>query len=69
MVGLRLVKSAVLVCVAAILLYRRQRDPVAALLALAFLAWTITSSFDFGTSAEFAQLLDRIRFVLFTLAL
>ncbi|MFL6753786.1 MAG: hypothetical protein ACJ8FI_02805 [Sphingomicrobium sp.] len=68
-VGLRLVKSAVLVCVAAILLYRRQRDPVAALLALAFLAWTITSSFDFGTSAEFAQLLDRIRFVLFTLAL
>ncbi|HVU31056.1 MAG TPA: hypothetical protein VHE36_11720, partial [Sphingomicrobium sp.] len=39
--GLRLLKSVVLVSVAAILLHRRQRDPVAALLALAFLAWTI----------------------------
>ena len=67
--GLRLVKSAVLICVATILLYRRQRDPVAALLALAFLTWTITSSFDFGTNAEFAQLLDRFRFLLFALAL
>src|SRR3954468_15621210 len=67
--GLRLVKSAVLVCVATILLYRRQRDPVAALLALAFLAWTITRSFDFGTNAQMAQLLDRLRFLLFALAL
>jgi hypothetical protein len=68
-VGLRLVKSAVLVCVAAILFYRRQRDPVAALLALAFLTWTATSSFDFGTSPMLAQLLDRCRFLLFALAL
>ena len=68
-IALRLVKSAVLISVAAILLYRRQRDPVAALLALAFLAWTITSSFDFGMDAEFVQLLDRCRFLLFALAL
>jgi len=68
-VALRLAKSVVLVCVATILLYRRQRDPVAALLALAFLTWTITSSFDFGTNAEFARLLDRCRFLLFALAL
>jgi hypothetical protein len=67
--GLRLVKSAVLLCVSTILLYRRQRDPVAALLALAFLTWTITSSFDFVTSAELAQLLDRCRFLLFAVAL
>ena len=56
--GLRLVKSVVLVCVATILLSRRPRDPVAALLALAFLTWTITSSFDVGTNAELVQLLD-----------
>src|SRR5215204_6205638 len=67
--GLRLAKSAVLVCVATILFYRRQRDPVAALLALAFLTWTITSSFDFGSNVEFARLLDRFRFLLFALAL
>jgi hypothetical protein len=67
--GLRLAKTAALVCVATILVYRRQRDPVAALLALAFLTWTITSSFDFGTGPEFAQLLDRFRFLLFALAL
>lgn len=67
--GLRLAKSGVLLCVAAILVYRRQRDAVAALLALAFLTWTITSSFDFGTHAEFTQLLDRCRFLLFALAL
>src|SRR4051812_11782570 len=67
--GLRLMKSAVLVCVATILLYRRQSDPVAALLALAFLTWTISSNFDFGTSSAFAQLLDRFRFLLFALTL
>ena len=66
---LRLVKSAVLVCVATMLLYRRERDPVAALLGLAFLTWTITSSVDFSTNAEFTQLLDRSRFLLFALAL
>jgi hypothetical protein len=68
-VALRLAKSAVLICVATILMYRRQRDPVAALLALAFLTWTVTSSFDFGTNAEFVRLLDRCRFLLFALAL
>jgi len=69
LLALRLVKSAVLVSVAAILLYRRQRDPVAALLALAFLAWTITSSFDLAHDIGFAQVLDRGRFLLFALAL
>lgn len=66
---LKLVKSAVLISVATILLRRRQRDPVAALLALAFLTWTTTSSFDFGTNVQFAQVLDRCRFLLFALAL
>jgi len=68
-VALRLAKSAVLISVSTILLYRRQRDPLSALLALAFLTWTITSSFDFGTNAEFARLLDRCRFLLFAFAL
>jgi hypothetical protein len=68
-IGLRLVKSAVLISAAIVLAYRRRRDPVAALLALAFLTWTITSSLDFGTHATFAQLLDRCRFLLFVLAL
>ena len=68
-VALRLAKSAVLVSVAAILLYRRQHDAVAALLALAFLTWTITSSFYFSTTDLFVQLLDRFRFLLFALAL
>ena len=67
--GLRLAKGAVLVSVATILLYRRLRDPVAALLALAFLTWTITSSTDFGGDAKFVQLLDRCRFLLLALAL
>lgn len=69
MIGLRLVKSAVLISAAAVLAYRRGSDPVAALLALAFLLWTITSSLDFGTHAAFAQLLDRGRFLLFVLAI
>ena len=66
---LRTMKSAVLICVAGILFLRKPQDPVAALLALAFLMWTVTSSFDFETSGEVAQLLDRCRFVLFALAL
>ena len=48
---------------------RRGRDPVAALLALAFLTWAITSSFDFATTAMLPRLLDRFRFLLFALAL
>ncbi len=67
---LRTVKAAVLVGVAAILLRRRRRDPVAALLSLAFLLWAITSSFDFtGSTASLPILLDRLRFLLFAVAL
>ena len=66
---LRLIKAAVVVAVCAILLRRRATDPVAALLSLAFLTWTITSSFDFATTDLLPQLLDRVRFLLFALAL
>ena len=68
-IALRLVKSAVLIFVAGILLYRRPRDPVAALLSLAFLTWTITSSFGLGTVGALPQLVDRGRFLLFAVAL
>jgi hypothetical protein len=67
--GLRLVKSAILIAVAIILFWRRQRDPVAGILALAFLCWTITSSVDFTSGEVLPLLLDRLRFVLFALAL
>ena len=68
--ALRLTKAAILISVSAILLKRRRTDPVAALLALAFLLWTITSSFDFTRSAmSLPILLDRIRFLLFAGAL
>jgi len=66
---LRLVKAIVLISVSAILLRRRAKDPVAALLSLAFLTWTITSSFDFASSDPLPLLLDRARFLLFVLAL
>jgi hypothetical protein len=68
-VALRLLKSVVLGAVAAMLFCRRQRDPAAGLVALAFLTWAITSSFDFATDFSPAQLLDRCRFLLFALAL
>ena len=67
--GLRLVKSAILIAVASVLFWRRQRDPVAAILALAFLCWTITSSVDFTSGEILPMLLDRLRFLLFALAL
>jgi hypothetical protein len=68
--ALRLVKAGAIVTVATILFRRRQRDQVAALLSLAFLVWTITSSFDFAASdAILPILLDRLRFLLFALAL
>ncbi len=67
--GLRLVKSAILIAVASVLFWRRQRDPVAAILALAFLCWTITSSVDFTSGQVLPMLLDRLRFLLFALAL
>src|SRR5688500_12864367 len=49
-IALRLLKGAIIIGIAAILLRRRQQDPVAALLALAFLSWTISSSVDFAAS-------------------
>ncbi len=69
--ALRLAKSAVLIAVSAILFRRRPRDPVAALLGLSFLLWTISSSVNFvlPTSATWPTLLDRLRFLPFALAL
>ena len=69
-VGLRLLKAAIVITVAAILFRRRQRDAVAALLSLALLLWTITSSVDFASSTSaLPAVLDRLRFLLFTVAL
>jgi hypothetical protein len=68
--GLRLVKAAVLLTVSTILFRRRQSDSVAAMLSLAFLLWAITSSFDFAaTGSWWLPALDRLRFLLFALAL
>lgn len=66
---LRLIKAAVVISVCIILLRRRGTDTVAALLSLAFLTWTITSSFDFASAELLPRLLDRVRFLLFVLAL
>lgn len=68
---LRLAKSAVLVAVAIILFRRRPKDPVAALLGLSFLLWTISSSVNFVLPAgtTWPALLDRMRFLPFALAL
>lgn len=67
--ALRLLKSLVLISVSAILFRRRGRDPVAAMLALAFLTWTASSSIDISSSALLPAVLDRFRFLLFSLAL
>jgi len=67
--ALRGLKFVVVVAVCSILLRRRAGDPVAALLCLAFLTWTITSSFDFASANPAPLLLDRVRFFLFALAL
>lgn len=67
--ALRGLKFVVVVAVCSILLRRRASDPVAALLCLAFLTWTITSSFDFASANSAPLLLDRVRFFLFALAL
>lgn len=66
---LRTVKSLVLIAVAAILYRRRRSDPVAAMLALAFLLWTVSSSVDFLASSMLPVLIDRLRFLFFALAL
>src|SRR5688500_6960376 len=57
---LRLVKAGVLIAVAAILFRRRKTDVVAAMLSLAFLLWTITSSFDLSTTEVWPAALDRL---------
>lgn len=67
--GLRMAKSLVLVAVATILFRRRGCDPVAAMLSLSFLLWTASSSADFTTASIWATVADRIRFLLFALAL
>ena len=67
--ALRLVKAAILLSVCTILLRRRANDPVAALLSLALLTWTVSSSFDFASTAMLPQLLDRVRYLFFALAL
>ena len=67
--SLRLLKAAVLIAVSTMLFRRRRRDPVAAMLALAFLLWTVSSSVDFAGAAGWPALLDRCRFLLFALAL
>jgi len=66
---LRLVKTAVVLGVGLILLRRRRNDPVAALLSLAFLTWSITSDFDFSSADVVPMLADRLRFLLFVFAL
>ncbi len=67
--GLRLAKSIVLIAVAAILFRRRCNDPVAAMLSLAFLLWTVSSSIDFAAALTWTALIDRCRFLLFAMAL
>lgn len=66
---LRMAKGAALIMVSAMLYRRRQRDPVAAMLALAFLLWTASSSFDFLGLSNVPALIDRVRFMFFALAL
>ena len=67
--GLRLIKAGVLLTVSTILFRRRQSDGVAAMLSLAFLLWAVTSSFDLASGAWWPTVLDRVRFLLFALAL
>ncbi|WP_308514399.1 hypothetical protein [Sphingomonas flavescens] len=66
---LQFAKSAVLIAVSFILIKRRPRDSVAALLAMTFLVWTISSSFGFRSTDLLPVVIDRIRFVLFTFSL
>lgn len=69
--ALRLIKSMILVAVSTILFRRRQRDGVAAMLSIAFLLWTISSSVDFveSSAASWPAVLDRLRFLFFALAM
>ena len=65
----RLAKSAVLITVSALLFRRRSRDPVAAMLSIAFLLWTVSSSIDFASATNWPAFIDRVRFLFFALAL
>jgi hypothetical protein len=67
--AVRLIKTLVVGTAATLLLFRRSRDPVAAILALAFLCWIVTSSVEFTSGAMLPVLLDRLRFLLFAFAL
>jgi hypothetical protein len=62
-------KTLSLVSVCAILLRRRANDSVAAVLSLALLVWAITSSVDFASGGVLTVIGDRIRFLLFALAM
>lgn len=66
---LRTAKAIVLIAVSAILYRRRRKDPVAAMLGLAFLLWTISSSVDFAAISALPLAVDRFRFLFFALAL
>lgn len=66
---LRTTKSIILIAVSAILYRRRRREPVAAMLGLAFLLWTISSSADFAVASSLPAAIDRFRFLFFALAL
>lgn len=66
---LRSAKAFVLIAVSAILYRRRRTEPVAAMLALSFLLWTVSSSVDFLAASNLPALTDRIRFLFFALAL
>ena len=71
-IGISLVRTAkavVLIALSAILHRRRRKDPVAAMLGLAFLLWTISSSVDFATSSPLPGFIDRLRFLFFAFAL
>lgn len=69
--ALRIAKGVILLAVSFILLRRRKGDAVAALLSLALLLWAITSSFDLATGNPPTAVIiaDRVRFLLFSLAL
>jgi hypothetical protein len=66
---LRTAKTLVLIFVSAILFRRRGSDPVAAMLALSLLLWSISSSVDFLASSILPALTDRFRFLFFAMAL
>ncbi len=68
----RLLHAAILVAVATLLFKRRNADPVAAMLSIAFLIWAATASLEMAAMESGAiaiALLDRLRFLLFVVAM